>query len=149
MHDSPCKLSVDDGPDPWVEVALAVVLRGSGQHRQVLVSRRTSEQVLGGFWEFPGGKIHAGESPESCALREVREEVGLTAQVLQALPILEHRYPHAAVRLYPFLCEHVQGQAQPLQVADCRWVQPANLTNYTFPPANAPLLAHLLRILST
>lgn len=131
---------------PHVDVALGVVVRprgGAPQVREVLVSQRKQDQVLAGMWEFPGGKVEAGETPAQCVVRELREEVGLGVMVQQPLARISHTYDHAHVRLRPFLCAWERGEAQPLQVAQCRWVTAEELAALHFPPANAPLLMWL------
>jgi len=66
-----------------IEVGLGLVIRTAGSGREVLITRRRADAVYAGYWEFPGGKVEAGESPEDCAVREVREEVGLIVRPLQ------------------------------------------------------------------
>lgn len=131
----------------WVNVALGIVTRPIGQNLEILISQRKPDQVLSGYWEFPGGKVEPNETPAHCVEREMLEEVGLVVQAHTPLPTIDHHYPHASVRLHPYLCRHLAGQAQPLHVAACRWVLLKELAQYHFPPANAPLLAHLQRIL--
>ena len=124
-----------------VEVAIGVVFERSAE--RVLICRRKHDTVLGGYWEFPGGKCDVGEAPEACVRREIMEEVGLTVIAIKALPLIEHVYPYASVRLHPFVCRHVSGEPQLLAVADAKWVLPAELGGYEFPPANAGLLAQV------
>lgn len=121
-----------------VRVAVAIVWQASGQ--RVLVCQRKSDTVLGGYWEFPGGKCHVDETLEQCALREVEEEVGLRVQIVARLRPIEHAYPHAYVVLTPFICRETGGMLQPLAVAEARWIPPEEILTYRFPPANAELL---------
>ncbi len=93
-----------------------------------------------GFWEFPGGKCLPNESPADCARRETLEETALTIQILKPLPTIDHHYPHAHVRLHPFLCQHTGGTLQLLAVAEARWIPPLEVTRYPFPAANTSLL---------
>ncbi len=127
----------------WVRVALGIVTRQTNQTLEILISQRKADQVLSGYWEFPGGKLEPGETPAHCVEREMLEEVGLVVQAHTPLPIIEHQYPHANVRLHPYLCRYLSGHAQPLHVAACRWVNLHDLAQYHFPSANTPLLAHL------
>src|SRR3954470_18437768 len=76
-----------------IDVAIAIVFDRATE--DLLICKRKAEGVLPGYWEFPGGKCHAGEAAEACALREVEEETGLRVRVLRGLPVIEHRYPHA------------------------------------------------------
>jgi mutator protein MutT len=126
------------GGQKFVEVAIAVVFDRA--HQLVLVCQRKDDTVLPGYWEFPGGKCDPGEAPQACALREVREEVGIAVSAVRKLPVIEHEYPHAHVRLHPFVCEFVAGTVQLLAVAEARWVQPAEVLTYQFPEANVELV---------
>jgi len=121
-----------------VEVAIAVVFDRAHQH--VLVCKRKDDAVLAGFWEFPGGKCDPGEAPRACAIREVREEVGIDVAAVGQLDPIEHEYPYAHVRLHPFVCEFIAGAVQRLEVADARWVPSADVASYEFPPANETLV---------
>ena len=120
-----------------VDVAIALVF---DVHGQLLICKRKPDAVLGGLWEFPGGKCDRGETPEQCALREVLEETSLAVAIVRPLPLIEHEYPHAHVRLHPFICRHLRGEVQLLQVADARWVEPGVLGAYQFPAANERLI---------
>ena len=124
-----------------VEVAIAVVYAGDGR---VLICKRKADTVLGGYWEFPGGKCGAGEGPEACAVREVEEETGLVVEPVRALEVIEHEYPHARVRLHPFVCRHRAGVVEFREVAEARWVMPGELGEYRFPEANGSLLASIM-----
>jgi len=118
-----------------IEVAIAIVFRDG----KILITRRKADTPLGGYWEFPGGKCEVNESPEVCALRELREEVCIVARITQSLEIIEHHYPHARVRIHPFICQHEEGEAQLVDVVDARWIEPGSLLTYQFPEANAAL----------
>ncbi len=118
-------------------------MRLRGGAREVLITRRPTDSVLAGYWEFPGGKIESGETPQQCVAREYLEEVGLTVRVGEPLAVIEHRYPHAVVRLTSFLCAPVSGRVRHLQVTDHQWVSPGDLAGYQFPPANEPLIEAL------
>ncbi len=125
---------------PHVEGAIGVV-RHAGR---ILIDRRKPEGLLGGLWEFPGGKIEPSETPEACLRRELREELGIEADVLRPLTVLRHAYSHFRVTLHVFECRLRRGHAQPLACAECRWVRPADLRNYAFPAANRSVIALLL-----
>lgn len=127
-----------------VEVALGVVVRLEGAAPRILVSRRRQDAALGGFWEFPGGKLEAGETLEACAVREVMEEVGVSVTALARLKPSVHVYPHARVALHPVLCRYDTGEPQALGVADWAWVAPEALSTLSFPQANAALLPGIL-----
>lgn len=130
----------------FFDVAIGVLLHdplAEGGPR-VLIARRPKAGVLGGYWEFPGGKREPGETLEACVVREFHEEVGLTVAVVEPLPVIEHVYDHGRVRLCPFICRWVAGEPRPIAVSEFRWVRPDELSAYRFPPANAELLRSLM-----
>lgn len=121
-----------------VDVAIAVIFDAAGE--KILVCKRKADTVLGGYWEFPGGKRDGAETMADCARREVREEVGIEVAVLGGLPVIEHSYPHAYVRLHPFICKHTGGTPQAIAVATLTWTGPNELGEYQFPPPNVGLV---------
>ena len=127
-----------------VDVAIAVVARGA----DVLICRRPEGVPFAGYWEFPGGKLEPGETLAQCVVRELAEEVGATVAPESALPTIEHAYPHARVRLHPFVCRLVDGDPRPIGCSETRWVRATALRDYTFPPANVSLLDNVLAHLS-
>ena len=122
-----------------VVVAAAVVVRDG----QVLLTRRAEGQHLAGLWEFPGGKLEDGESPEEALVRECQEECGIEVAVIEILDVTHHRYPEKEVLLLFYRCELRSGEVRHLQVADHAWVAPADLDNYPLPPADEPVVARL------
>ena len=127
-----------------VHVALGIVCCKIGQSVQVLITRRPHDTVLGGAWEFPGGKIEPGETPSQAVVRELMEEVGIQVEPVKDLTVVEHTYEHAHVHLHPWLCRNVNGDPKNMQVLDHKWVVLEKLIDVTFPPANALILAELL-----
>jgi len=123
------------------DIALAIIRHPTEQ--RYLIALRKQGAHLADFWEFPGGKCLPGESLTDCAMREAREEVGLTVTVLEAWPPVPFEYPERLVTLHPFLCRADTADAQPLDSRQVAWVAPSDLAHYPFPPANAPLLARL------
>jgi A/G-specific adenine glycosylase len=105
----------------------AAVIRRDGQ---VLIARRPSHGLLGGMWEFPGGKQLDGEDLPACLKREIREELATEIQVGQPLGIYRHAYTHFKVTLHAFECCLVKGEPQPLEASELRWVQPEDLADY-------------------
>ena len=126
------------GFDPVV-VAAAVVLRDG----LVLLTRRAEGQHLAGLWEFPGGKLEEGESPEQALARECREECAIEVEVVEILDVTHHRYPEKDVLLLFYRCEWVSGDVQHLQVADHAWVAPAEIDAYPLPPADERVVARI------
>ena len=124
-------------------IAIALILHPI--KNTVLIAQRKADAHLGGLWEFPGGKCSPDETPEQCALREVREETGLEVTVLEAWSPITHAYPERTVMLHPFLCRALTENAQPLGSRRIIWTPVSELDMYPFPEANAPLLERLRR----
>jgi len=124
-----------------VDIALAIVRHPRTD--ALLIARRNDDAHMGGLWEFPGGKCLAGEPPARCAVREMREETGLDVEIVEAWPAFSYAYPERTVTLHPFLCRARAADALPLASREVRWALPSALDSYSFPPANAPLLARL------
>lgn len=122
-----------------IEVALALVWRRG----RLLITRRPAGVHLAGFWEFPGGKLRPGETPEDAAVREVVEEVGLRCRARSRRPSVVHEYPDRRVTLHPVDCDWEHGEAEQLEVDAVAWVEPHELGAYPFPEANTPLLRAL------
>ncbi|MGK7908751.1 MAG: A/G-specific adenine glycosylase [Synechococcus sp.] len=139
---------------PHKQIAIAIVVRqspnspGRNGGVELLIDRRPEEGMLGGLWEFPGGKIEVGETAAECAVREVKEEVGLDVEMLASLGAVDHAYTHFSVTLNAYICRYMDGVPQPLEVADVRWVSFEQLKDYAFPVANQkifPLLEQWLK----
>lgn len=112
---------------PHYTVTAAVIQRDE----QVLIAQRPSNGLLGGLWEFPGGKLQPGEDLASCLQREIREELGAEIIIGGAVGTYRHAYTHFRVTLHAFHCTLVNGDdPQPLQVDDLRWVSPSDLKDY-------------------
>jgi mutator protein MutT len=125
---------IDDEEPQRVEIAVAVV----EDDGRFLIGRRAEGGPLAGYWEFPGGKIHPGETPEQAAVRECLEETGLLVRAVRRYLEVAHDYAHAPLRLHFFGCSVVQ-QERPLDER-FRWARADELARYAFPPGNAQLL---------
>jgi mutator protein MutT len=122
-------------------IAVAVV-----EHRKkFLIGRRPEGVPLAGLWEFPGGKVEAGETPADTARRECLEETGLAVIVGQKYPEVTQQYDHDKVHLHFFACTlaEITTDEEPPTPAGYRWVRPDELASYKFPRANEGLLALL------
>ena len=139
----PCRWPVTETPKPLPHqvIGVGVVLNAAGE---VLIDQRLEEGLLGGMWEFPGGKQEAGETIGACIDRELMEELGITVQVGEELITVDHAYSHKKLRFVVHLCTWVSGDPQPLASQQVRWVRPESLNNYPFPAANARIIAALL-----
>ncbi|HEY2382680.1 MAG TPA: 8-oxo-dGTP diphosphatase MutT [Terriglobia bacterium] len=122
-----------------VDVVAAIIRRDE----KILITQRQGHVHLGGLWEFPGGKVEAGESYEAALEREIREELGVDIAVGREFFTVEHAYPAKSVRLHFFDCSILGGEPQALDVADMRWVKPSELSQFEFPPADAELIRRL------
>jgi mutator protein MutT len=124
-----------------IDVVAAVIRRD----RKILITQRSGNVHLGGLWEFPGGKVEPGESLEAALEREIQEELGVRISVQDEFFSVEHDYPAKSVRLHFFNCTIREGEPRPLEVADMRWVTAEELPQFEFPPADAELIAALVR----
>ena len=120
-------------PVPHYTIGVGVVWKG----RRVLIARRPSDGLLGGLWEFPGGKLEGGESLPECVRREVREEVGIDASVDEHMLTVGHAYSHFRVTLHFYACTYVKGRPRALGCSDWKWARPDELAQYAFPAGSA------------
>ncbi len=118
---------------PHIRVVAAVI----EQQGKYLITQRRLTGVLAGLWEFPSGKVEAGESDEEALRRELRERVGVNVEVGRSTARRSHRYDGYVVDLVLYRADILPGEEpQPIRVADLRWVRPQELENYAFPPAD-------------
>jgi A/G-specific adenine glycosylase len=111
---------------PHYLVTAAVIHRAG----QVLIARRPEKGLLGGLWEFPGGKVEPGEELPAGLKREIREELAVDIEVGEHFGVFEHAYTHFRVTLHAFCCHLIDGEPQAIEASDLRWVIPSNLTEY-------------------
>jgi len=139
----PCRwpVTVASKPLPFQVIGVGVVLNAVGE---VLIDQRLEEGLLGGMWEFPGGKQEPGETIETCIARELKEELGIAVTVGAELITVDHAYSHKKLRFVVHLCDWLSGEPQPLASQQVRWVQPDDLGSYAFPAANARIIEALL-----
>ena len=130
---------------PFQVIGVGVVLNEAGE---VLIDQRLNEGLLGGLWEFPGGKQEQGELIVDTITRELREELAIEVAVGEELISLDHAYSHKKLRFVVHLCQWRKGEPQPLESQQVRWVRPESLADYPFPAANARIIAALLDYVS-
>jgi 8-oxo-dGTP diphosphatase len=116
---------------------------------RVLIAERPAGKALAGLWEFPGGKLRAGEGPEACLIRELREELGIIVEApcLAPLTFASHMYEAFHLMMPLFICRKWTGFATPLEGQRLAWVRPSKLRDFPMPPADAPLIPALIDML--
>lgn len=127
-------------------VVAAALIDADGR---VLIARRPPGKALAGLWEFPGGKLIAGERPEQALIRELAEELGIAVAepCLAPLAFASHAYPDGHLLMPLYACRRWDGLARPLEGQDLAWVRPRALRDYPMPPADAPLIPPLIDLL--
>lgn len=131
---------------PIVLVAAVALVDVDGR---VLLARRPPGKPLAGLWEFPGGKVHEGETPEAALIRELREELGVDteASCLAPFTFASHAYDDFHLLMPLYVCRVWKGQARPLEGQELAWVRPVRMGDYPMPPADKPLVAMLRDLL--
>ncbi len=129
---------------PIVPIVCAALVAGDGK---ILLQQRPSGKAMAGLWEFPGGKIAAGETPEAALCRELKEELGLEVGEANLVPFgfASHRYDSFHILLLLYLCRHWQGTPSAREGQGIAWVEPAGMSDYPMPAADKPLVAMLCK----
>jgi mutator protein MutT len=125
-----------------VQVAAALIRDEAGRY---LITRRRHGSHLAGLWEFPGGKLEAGETPAAGLRRELEEELSATFTVGGLVETVRWEYPDRTVVLHFFDCRLQSGTIAPREAPGMRWVEPERLADYDFPPADRELIQRLAR----
>lgn len=120
----------------------AAVIRQNGK---ILIAQRPLDKMLGGLWEFPGGKQEPGETLAECLRREIKEELDLEIAIGEQVVTIKHSYTHFKITLYAFYCWVVRGQPQALHVADWRWVSLAEIERFPFARTDLQIIRALRR----
>lgn len=116
---------------------------------RVLLTQRPEGKQLAGLWEFPGGKVEPGESPEAALIRELSEEIGITTKeaCLAPLTFASHSYETFHLLMPLFVCRRFEGNARGLEGQALKWVRPRDMRDYPMPPADEPLIPYLIDLL--
>ena len=127
-------------PEKRIRVVAAVISRDG----RYLITQRRPQATLPLLWEFPGGKVEAGETDQEALVREVRERLGVDVRVGSEVRRVVHPYDSYTVELHVYECNLISDRLQPLRVNDFRWVLPAELDQFQFPGADQHTVDQLL-----
>jgi len=133
-------------PKRLLLVAACALVDADGR---VLIAQRPEGKQLAGLWEFPGGKVEPGETPEETVVRELAEELGIEtkAACLAPLTFASHAYETFNLLMPLYVCRRFWGFPQPREHQALKWVRPNKLRDYPMPPADAPLIPFLIDLL--
>lgn len=117
--------------------------------RRVLIAQRPAGKAMAGLWEFPGGKVEAGETPEDTVIRELYEELSVTVSkpCLAPLTFASHDYKEFHLLMPLFVCRRWDGTPVPREAQQLKWVRANRLRDFSMPPADEPLISHLADLL--
>jgi 8-oxo-dGTP diphosphatase len=129
-----------------VTVAACALVDPDGR---VLIAQRPEGKPMAGLWEFPGGKVETGETPEQTLIRELEEELGIVVKgaCLAPLTFASHSYPDFHLLMPLYVCRRWEGTVTAQEGQRLAWVRPNKLRDYPMPPADVPLVAHLMTLL--
>ena len=132
-----------------MKIVLVVACALVDADNRVLLAERPAGKSLAGLWEFPGGKLEPTESPETALIRELDEELGLKVKpaCLAPLTFASHSYPDFHLLMPLYVCRRWEGFARPREGQRLAWVRPVVLRDYPMPPADEPLIPHLVDLL--
>lgn len=128
------------GRTPHYDVTAGLIWNERGE---LLIAQRPLDGLLGGLWEFPGGKREAGETLEACLQRELREELGIEVQVGELFTVVRHAFTHFKITLHAFNCRHAAGEPQALEASAWAWIAPDDLDRYAFGKADRAVIEAL------
>ena len=135
-----------DAAKPLLLVAACALIDADNR---ILLARRPEGKTLAGLWEFPGGKVEAGEAPEECLVRELHEELGIVTKVacLAPLTFASHAYPQFHLLMPLYVCRRYEGIPTGREGQEIKWVRVRDLRDYPMPPADEPLIPILADLL--
>ena len=126
---------------PHFQVTAGLIWKGN----RLLIAQRPFDGMLGGLWEFPGGKQEAGETLQECLKREIREELDVDIEVGEHLASVDHAYSHFSISLHAFAARYSSGDPQAIGCADWRWIDPQELDDFAFPRTDRKIIEQLRR----
>jgi 8-oxo-dGTP diphosphatase len=135
--------------EPGLPILTVVAVALVDADGRVLLAQRPEGKAMAGLWEFPGGKLHAGESPEAALIRELKEEIDIdvTEACLAPFTFASHRYESFHLLMPLYVCRRWKGTMRPREGQTLAWVRPERLGEYPMPPADKPLVAMLQDLL--
>ena len=123
-----------------IDVTCAIIIRNG----RILATLRARGMHLEGHWEFPGGKIEAGETAGQCIRREILEELNIRIRIIRLMQPAEHHYPDKAIRLIPFVCEIVSGKIQLAEHSEYRWLAKNEIRELNWAAADRKVVEGLM-----
>jgi len=132
-----------------MQLVLAAAVALVDADGRVLLCKRPSGKPFAGLWEFPGGKVESGERPEAALIRELKEELSIDVveSCLAPLTFASHAYDDFHLLMPLFVCRRWKGVARGVEGQELTWVKPLELRGYAMPPADVPLIPHLIDLL--
>ena len=113
------------------------------ENKILIAQRKAKDNLFGGLWEFPGGKIEDGETPKECMARELKEELEIEVEVGRLIISNKHRYPNGIFELLVYKVEHISGNFVLNDHDEIKWITIAEISKFDFPPANTPIINYL------
>ena len=131
---------------PIVTVAAAVLIDRAGK---IFIAQRPEGKAMAGLWEFPGGKLEAGERPDQALIRELKEELSIetASACLAPLTFVSHAYDKMHLIMFVYVCRTWKGFLKPAEHQKIAWVEPRTLYDYPMPAADLPIIPHLIDLL--
>ena len=129
---------------PFEVIGLGIIFNDIGE---VLIDQRMNDGLLGGLWEFPGGKQEHNEDIKMTIIREIKEELDIVIEVNEELIIIDHKYSHKKLQFHVYLCRIINGEPKALASQQMKWVLPSDLLKYPFPSASIKIIEELLTYL--
>jgi 8-oxo-dGTP diphosphatase len=142
-------IEIASGRSVSIKVVLVVACALIDTDGRVLLAERPAGRSMAGLWEFPGGKVEAGERPEQSLIRELNEELGIVVKeaCLAPLTFASHAYPDFHLLMPLYVCRRWDGTVAAREGQRLAWVRPTRLRDYPMPPADEPLISHLMGLL--
>lgn len=125
-----------------IQVAAAIIVLKN----KILITQRSEKMKLPDLWEFPGGKVKKDETLEDCIVREIKEELGVNIKVNHHFMTVCHKYDFGEIQLVSYVAEIERGNIELREHADYKWVEPSELQNYEFAPADIPITTKLMEV---